>query len=553
MTELLKVEDLSVSFASDERDVAAVRNVSFHIDEGEIVGLVGESGSGKTVTGMSILRLIPRPPGRIDSGRILFRDEDLLQMPISDLRRIRGRDISVIFQEPMTALSPLHTVGRQLRESVLLHRDDMTRREAWELGVEWLDKVGIPDARARMSDYPYQFSGGMRQRVMIAMSLMLEPRLIIADEPTTALDVTIQAQIFDLILAMKGRNTSILFITHDMGVIWELCDRVMVMKDAHIVEEGSVDAIFHRPREAYTQDLLAAVPRLSDPPRRASPAIEIPASESSPDEASPLIDVGNVRTWFPIKRGVFARTVGHVKAVDGVSLSIRPRETFSLVGESGSGKTTLGRTILGLDKAREGTIHYAGRPLHDLPHRELRRLRKNLQMIFQDPFSSLNPRLTVLGILTEGLAAHGLLDGHRRDVAARWLEEVGLEADHMHRYPHEFSGGQRQRICIARAIAMQPEFIVCDEAVSALDVTIQAQVLDLLMELQGKYGVAYLFISHDLSVVKRISDRVAVMKDGRIIEHGRPEEVIGNPRDDYTKRLVDAVPNPGGPRRRGSV
>ena len=538
---LLSVQNLTVSFDVEGRTITAVDDVSYDIFPGEIVGLVGESGSGKTVGAMSTIRLVPSPPGRVDQGEILYRGKSILTMPIEELRKLRGKEISVIFQEPMTALSPLHPVGRQLAETVRIHDPSVSPEDAWAQGVEWLDKVGIPDPGERAKAYPFQFSGGMRQRVMIAMALILKPKLIIADEPTTALDVTLQAQIFDLILAMKSEDTSILFITHDMGVIWELADRVLVMKDGKVVERGDVEELFANPKEAYTRELLAAVPRLTDD------SIAHPVFE---DRTEPLIEVKSLKTWFPVKRGVFARTVDWVKAVDDVSLDIMPGECLGLVGESGSGKTTLGRSILGLDESREGEILFEGTDIRGLGYHAMRPMRRDLQMIFQDPFSSLNPRLTVLEILTEGLIEHGILKGYRRDVAAHWLTEVGLEPDVMNRYPHEFSGGQRQRICVARAVAVEPRFVVCDEAVSALDVTIQAQVIDLLMELRDKLGLSYLFISHDLSVVKRICDRTVVMRHGKVVESGATKDLVENPRSDYTKRLIAAVPIPGNAEKR---
>lgn len=538
---LLSVQNLTVSFDVEGRTITAVDDVSYDIFPGEIVGLVGESGSGKTVGAMSTIRLVPSPPGRVDQGEILYRGKSILTMPIEELRKLRGKEISVIFQEPMTALSPLHPVGRQLAETVRIHDPSVSPEDAWAQGVEWLDKVGIPDPGERAKAYPFQFSGGMRQRVMIAMALILKPKLIIADEPTTALDVTLQAQIFDLILAMKSEDTSILFITHDMGVIWELADRVLVMKDGKVVERGDVEELFANPKEAYTRELLAAVPRLTDD------SIAHPVFE---DRTEPLIEVKSLKTWFPVKRGVFARTVDWIKAVDDVSLDIMPGECLGLVGESGSGKTTLGRSILGLDESREGEILFEGTDIRGLGYHAMRPMRRDLQMIFQDPFSSLNPRLTVLEILTEGLIEHGILKGDRRDVAAHWLTEVGLEPDVMNRYPHEFSGGQRQRICVARAVAVEPRFVVCDEAVSALDVTIQAQVIDLLMELRDKLGLSYLFISHDLSVVKRICDRTVVMRHGKVVESGATKDLVENPRSDYTKRLIAAVPIPGNAEKR---
>lgn len=539
--ELLSVENLTVTFDVEGRRICAVDDVSFDIRPGEIVGLVGESGSGKSVSAMSILRLVPSPPGIVESGKILFEGRDLLTLPIEEMRSIRGKEISVIFQEPMTALSPLHFVGDQLAEVVRVHEPEVTKEEAWARAVEWLGKVGIPDPEERAKSYPFQFSGGMRQRVMIAMALILQPKLIIADEPTTALDVTLQAQIFELILEMKKEDTSILFITHDMGVIWELADRVLVMKDGKVVERGEVEPIFNNPQEPYTQQLLAAVPRLTDEPI---------AQPDRHEGVKPLVEVKNLKTWFPVKRGVFAKTVDWVKAVDDVSIEIFAGECLGLVGESGSGKTTLGRSILGLEASQEGAIAFEGDNIRGLGYHAMRPYRKEMQMIFQDPFSSLNPRLTVLEILTEGLIEHNLLEGDRKDAAAHWLEIVGLPADNMNRYPHEFSGGQRQRICVARAVAPKPKFVVCDEAVSALDVTIQAQVIDLLMELRDKLGLAYLFISHDLSVVKRICDRTVVMRHGKVVEAGQTVDLIENPQSDYTRNLIAAVPVPGDPSKR---
>ncbi len=541
---MLSVEDLGVEFAVEQNAVQAVRGISFEIGRGEIVGLVGESGSGKSVTGMSLLGLIPMPPGRIVSGRARFNGRDLLRLSPDERRRVRGREIGVIFQEPMTALSPLHRVGRQLVEGLRLHRL-MSPDEAWREAVSWLGRVGIPEPEERALLYPHQFSGGMRQRVMIALALLHHPALLIADEPTTALDVTTQAQIFDLILQMKDRDTSVLFITHDMGVIWELCDRVLVMKEGELVESGPLRDVCLQPSHPYTRTLIEAVPRLSDAGRAA-------VSEPAPDESGtgPLLQTRELRTWFPIRRGVFARTRGHVKAVDGVDIELRAGETLGLVGESGSGKTTLGRTLVGLEEVTEGTMAFRGRDLTSLSRRERRALRSAMQIVFQDPFSSLNPRLTIQEILTEGLRAHGQLEGSERDHAAALLEEVRMAPDLMDRFPHQFSGGQRQRICIARALSLRPAFIVCDEAVSALDVTIQAQVLDLLIDLQDRHRLAYLFITHDLSVVKQIAHRVAVMHRGRIVEQGAAEQIIGSPEHAYTRSLIEAVPVLGGARRR---
>jgi len=538
-TPVIQVKNLSISFHSEDRTVQAVSHISFEIKPGEVLGLVGESGSGKTVTGMSILRLVPSPPGRYDSGEIIFDGQDILKMDPKELRTIRGSRISAIFQEPMTALSPLKTVGDQIKELLDIHRPEMTEKEKIFLVIEWLEKVGIPDADRRRHQYPFQYSGGMRQRVTIAMALMLEPELVIADEPTTALDVTLQAQVFDLMMEMKADKTSLLFITHDMGVVWELCDRVLVMKESKLVETGETEALFSHPKNDYTKTLLNAVPRLDDKSAR-----------DVPEFGEPLLRTKDLQTWFPIKQGMFARTVGHVKALDGVSMQIRPGETVGVVGESGSGKSTLGRTLIGLESSTGGEFWYGETALQSVSKREWRMIRRDVGMIFQDPYSSLNPRMKILNLLTEAPMVHGLLDRPDPDFAARWLEEVGLDASMMHRYPHEFSGGQRQRICIARILALEPKIILCDEAVSALDVTIQAQILDLLLELREKHNLAYLFISHDLSVVKRICDQVLVMKEGKVVEQGTPTQVIEDPQEDYTRSLIRAVPSPGDPNRR---
>ncbi|MDF3129533.1 dipeptide ABC transporter ATP-binding protein [Kiritimatiellaeota bacterium B1221] len=536
---VLQVKNLSVSFHTEDRSVQAVDNVSFEVNPGEVLGLVGESGSGKTVTGMSILRLVPSPPGRYDGGQILFDGMDILKLRPEELRTIRGSRISAIFQEPMTALSPLKTIGDQLKELLDLHRPEMNEKAKVAMVIEWLTKVGIPDAETRMHAFPFQYSGGMRQRVTIAMALMLEPELVIADEPTTALDVTLQAQVFELMMEMKSDKTSIIFITHDMGVVWELCNRVLVMKKAQLVEEGETESLFSAPRDAYTQKLLHAVPRLDDVPAR-----------SLPDFEAPILSARNLQTWFPVKKGIFARTVDHIKALDGVSFDLHPGETLGVVGESGSGKSTLGRTLIGLEKSTGGSFTYEGQSLQNLKHRDWRMVRRDMGMIFQDPYSSLNSRMKILTLLTEAPIVHGLLNKPDPDFAATCLEEVGLDADMMHRYPHEFSGGQRQRICIARILALKPKLIICDEAVSALDVTIQAQVLDLLLELRERHNLAYLFISHDLSVVKRICDNVLVMQQGKVVEQGSPTQVIDSPQHAYTQSLIQAVPSPGDLQRR---
>ncbi len=544
---LLSVNDLTVHFDTDEGVVEAVNDVSLDIRRGEIVGLVGESGSGKTVTAQSILRLVPRPPARFVRGEAVFNGDNLLALPIESLRQLRGAEISMIFQEPMTALSPLHRIGRQLCEMLRFHTD-MEREEAWKFGVEWLDKVGLPEPEERMSFYPHHLSGGMRQRVMIAMALMLQPKLIIADEPSTALDVTVQAQIFRLLMSMKDEDTSMLLITHDLAVVWEVCDRIYVMKNSRVVERGALEPIFKEPAHAYTRSLLQAVPRLyqaGEAERRTATARKQVA-----DTEDGLIRTKNLRVWFPVKKGLFARTAGHVKAVDDIDLAIGRGSTVGLVGESGSGKTTLGRALIGLQPINDGSIVFEETEIGGLKKRRMKPWRRNLQMIFQDPYSSLNPRMTVMDILTEGLREHGLLDMPKQDKAVQLLEEVELRADMANRYPFEFSGGERQRISIARALSLEPKFIVCDEAVSALDVTIQAQIIDLLRRLQARHGITYLFISHDLSVVRQLSEQILVMHQGRIVERGRTEDVIFNPQHEYTRTLLDAVPVPGDIERR---
>ena len=563
---LLSVADLTVHFDTDEGVVEAVNAVSLQLQQGEIVGLVGESGSGKTVTAQSIMRLTPRPPARYLSGKVMFNGEDLLTLPIERLRQLRGAALSMIFQEPMTALSPLRKVGEQLCELLRLH-GNTDRQAAWQLGAEWLEKVGIPEPEQRMSFYPHQLSGGMRQRVMIAMALLLRPQLIIADEPSTALDVTVQAQIFRLLLRMKDAATSILLITHDLAVVWEVCDRIYVMKDSRVVEEGATETVFAAPAHDYTRALLRAAPRLYTPakPDRSAALAPTGAKETATrnnlpshrEDAAPapasgdkLLEITDLRVWFPVKKGLFARTIGHIKAVDNIDLTIPDKATVGLVGESGSGKSSLGRAIIGLQAVRQGRIIFRGMAIGSRRRGRKQPWRRELQMIFQDPYASLNPRMTITDILTEGLAEHGLLDLSKQDKAVQLLEEVELNAAMINRYPFEFSGGERQRISIARALSLAPRFIVCDEPVSALDVTIQAQIIELLSRLQARHGIAYLFISHDLSVVQQLATELLVMRHGKIVERGCTNEVIANPRHDYTRTLLDAVPIAGDPERR---
>lgn len=533
---LLQVKDLTVSFSVEGITNVAVDNISFDIKRGEVLGLVGESGSGKSVTGLSTIRLVPSPPSKRESGEVWFEGKDLMRLSTEEMRKVRGNDISVIFQEPMTAFSPLMTIGNQLEEVLRWHNPEMSDAEREERVIESLDSVGIPNAKTRKDEYPFQYSGGMRQRAMIAMALLCEPKLIIADEPTTALDVTLQSQVFDLLMEKKSIDTSILFITHDMGVVWELCDRVLVMKSGKIIERADTIDLFKSPQEQYTKDLLAAVPRLTDESIR---------GEENREDDVPLLEGKGIKTWFPVRSGFFSRVTDHIKAVDGVDLKIHVGEVVGLVGESGSGKTTLGRAILGLDKMRSGDLYYRGEKMSSMSRAKRQDVNKKMQMIFQDPYSALNPRMTVSQILTEGLKAHGLLEGSVKDMASYWLEQVELDPNMRNRYPHEFSGGQRQRICIARSVAMRPELIVCDECVSALDVSIQFRVIDLLIKLGEKFDLSYLFISHDMSVVKRISDRVIVMKEGKVVEEGSPSDVIESPSDSYTKRLMSSIPIPG--------
>lgn len=537
---LLDIDDLSVSFFTDDGEVKAVKNLTFHIDQGETVAVVGESGSGKSVTSLSTMRLIPSPPGKIVNGSIRFRSResgviDIHKADEATMRSIRGNDIAMIFQEPMTSLNPVYTVGDQISEAIILHQHK-TRAQAMKIAVEMLDLVEIPDPKKRVKNYPHQMSGGMRQRVMIAMALSCRPALLIADEPTTALDVIIQAEILDLMRKLRTEiDMSMLFITHDLGVVAEIADRVVVMQHGLKVEEGPVNQIFDEPKDPYTIQLLGAVPRID-------------ADKPEPEhvEKDVLLEVKNMQTWFPIHGGIFSRVVGHVKAVNDVSFDIYKGEVLGLVGESGSGKTTAGRSILRLIEPTGGEVIYDGVDLTKLTKSEMRDYRRRMQIIFQDPYASLNPRMTVGDIISEALIIHKL-HGNRRqrnERVADLLDTVGLLPEHMSRYPHEFSGGQRQRIGIARALAVEPDFIVADECVSALDVSIQAQVLELLKDLRERLDLTMLFISHDLAVVEDISDRVAVMYKGQVLELQESHSLYRNPQHDYTKALLSAVPIP---------
>ncbi len=562
-TPLLSIQDLTVKFKTQEELITAVNNVSFDIPKGKTVGLVGESGSGKSVTSLATMGLIPMPPGMITSGKILFNGDDLLQKSEKEMRKIRGNRISMIFQEPMTALNPVFRIGSQISEVLRLHKG-MTRKQAWNYSIDLLHQVGIPDPKTKIRAYPHEMSGGQKQRVMIAMAIACEPDLLICDEPTTALDVTIQKQVLELMLNLQQEyHMGMLFITHDLGVIADLADDVVVMYRSNIVEQNHVHTIFKDAKHPYTKGLIACRPMLDGNPKRLltvsdymtedGTEIEVPAEKFEPmikpdksdiDSHPVLLEVKNLKTWFPVKGGLFGRTQSHVKAVDDVSFVVHKGETLGLVGESGCGKTTLGRTILRLQKATGGDVIYDGVNLMDLGKEPMRKMRSRMQIIFQDPYSSLNPRMTIGDIITEPMAIHNIGES-KKDRFARAQElmhKVDLKPQHLNRYPHEFSGGQRQRICIARAIGVEPDFIICDESVSALDVSVQAQVLNLLQDLQQEMGLTYIFISHDLSVVNYISDRVGVMNQGKIVELDTAKNIYKNPQREYTKRLLDAIP-----------
>ena len=525
---LLSVRDLSVSFDAPGGEVRAVRHVSFDIDRGETVALVGESGSGKSVTALSIVQLLSYPPARHPSGSIHFRSDELLRARERLLRAIRGNRIAMIFQEPMTSLNPLHTIEKQINEVLLVHKR-LGRRAARARTLELLRLVGLPEAASRLDAYPHQLSGGQRQRVMIAMALANEPDLLIADEPTTALDVTIQAQILRLLRDLRDRfGMALLLITHDLGIVRKMADRVCVMTQGEIVEAGSTEEIFARPQHAYTRRLLEAEPR-GEPHR---------AVEGVPS----IVDGRDLRVWFPLKGGVLRRTIGHIKAVDGVSLTVREGHTVGVVGESGSGKTTLGLALLRLVRSK-GSIQFAGRDIQGLSSRALRPFRREMQIVFQDPYGSLSPRLSVGQIVEEGLRVHGIgaTAEERRRLIEHALIEVGLDPETRDRYPHEFSGGQRQRIAIARAMVLKPRLVVLDEPTSALDMSVQAQIVDLLRELQRRHNLAYLFISHDLRVVRALSEEVLVMREGRIVERGPAAQIFAEPREPYTRALMAAA------------
>jgi len=535
MTEaLLSVRDLRVAFATEGGTVRAVDGVSFELAAGEVLAIVGESGSGKSVTAQTILGLTRGPNARIE-GSVRLGGTELLGADEEILRAVRGARVAMIFQDPMTSFNPVHRVGAQIVEAIRAHRPEVGRDEARRRAVELLDAVGIPAPERRVDSYPHELSGGMRQRAMIAMALSLEPEVLIADEPTTALDVTVQAQILRLLERLnRERGLATILITHDLGVVAEVADRVLVMHEGEIVERGSLDEVFYSPRDPYTRALLGAVVRLdSAPPLRAA------------REGEALLEVSDLVKHYPVRGGLLRREVDRVRAVDGVGFELRRGETLGLVGESGSGKSTLCRAVLGLIEPDAGSVRFEGREIAGLSRRAMRPLRRRMQMVFQDPYASLNPRRRVGQIVGEPLRLQGEAGGaERRRQVLELLDRVGLEAGHYDRFPHEFSGGQRQRIGIARALALRPKLIVADEPVSALDVSIRAQILELLGELQEDFGLTYLFVAHDIGVVRHVSDRIAVMHEGRIVEIGPADEVCERPRDAYTEELLAAVPVP---------
>ncbi|MEZ5828391.1 MAG: ABC transporter ATP-binding protein [Hyphomicrobiales bacterium] len=525
---LISVDDLSVDFRAGDALTHAVKNVSFDIRKGQTVALVGESGSGKTVTALSILKLLPYPAASHPSGAIRFKGENLLALPPDGLRHVRGNQISMIFQEPMTSLNPLHTIEQQIAEVLRIHKG-MSGTACRARVIELLTKVGIEDPEGRLGSYPHQLSGGQRQRVMIAMALANEPDLLIADEPTTALDVTIQAQILELLLELKAEfNMAMLLITHDLGIVRKMADHVCVMHNGEVVERGTTHDIFTKPQHAYTKHLLASEPKGTPPPADA--------------KAKTILKTDDLKVWFPIKRGFLRRVVGYIKAVDGIDLEVKEGQTLGVVGESGSGKTTLGLALLRLISS-DGPIVYLGDRIDEYDSKRMRPLRRELQIVFQDPYGSLSPRMSIGQIIEEGLNIQnpGLSREERNTRVTRALKEVGLDPRARDRYPHEFSGGQRQRIAIARALVLEPKFLILDEPTSALDVSVQAQIVDLLRDLQRRHKLAYLFISHDLKVVRALANSIIVLRHGKVVEQGPAQTVFAKPKTDYTKALLAAA------------
>jgi len=576
---LLEFKNLVTEFHTEGTIVKAVNGVSFTLNKGETIGIVGESGSGKSVTSLSAMRLIPSPPGKISGGEIVFHEKDgtatdLLAISEEEIRKFRGNDIAMIFQEPMTSLNPVFTCGDQVMEAIILHQK-LNKKDAKALTIKLFEEVQLPTPERIFSTYPHQISGGQKQRVMIAMAMSCKPSVLIADEPTTALDVTVQKTILQLMQNLqKEHDMGIMFITHDLGVIAELADKVVVMYKGNIVEQGSVWDIFSNPKHPYTKGLLACrppldkrytfLPTVSDFMKidengdiidngisvaeftkdLAIPESERVAKHKKLYSQEPLMQIKNLKTYFPIRNGFFGGISDHVKAVDNVTFDVYPGETLGLVGESGCGKTTIGRTIIRLEEPTEGEMIYKGKDIAKMNTEELRLFRKDVQIIFQDPYSSLNPRMTIGNAIMEPMQVHGILenDEQRKKKVEELLTRVSLDPAHFYRYPHEFSGGQRQRIGIARALAVNPKFIICDESVSALDVSVQAQVLNLLNELKEEFGLTYIFISHDLSVVKYMSDRMVVMQAGKIEEMGDADQIYNNPATKYTQKLIDAIP-----------
>jgi peptide/nickel transport system ATP-binding protein len=576
---LLEVKNLITEFRTESETVKAVNDISFTLSRGETIGIVGESGSGKSVTSLSVMRLIPNPPGKITQGEIIYHSEshgevDLVTLSEKQMRAYRGNEIAMIFQEPMTSLNPVYTCGEQVMEAILLHQK-CTKKEAEERTLLLFKEVQLPRPEAILKSYPHQLSGGQKQRVMIAMAMSCNPSVLIADEPTTALDVTVQATILELMSKLQQEhNMGILFITHDLGVIAELADKVIVMYKGKIVEQGTVLDIFENPKHPYTKGLLACRPPLNKRLKwlptvadfmtttengeyiehagsihKLTDALVISSEERKQAHdllytLEPILQLKNIKTYFPLKKNIFGKALSHVHAVDDVSFDVYPGETLGLVGESGCGKTTLGRTILRLIEPTAGEIIFEGKNITSISSGEMREMRKDIQIIFQDPYSSLNPRITIGQAIMEPMQVHGILenDTARKNRVIELLQRVNMNESHFHRYPHEFSGGQRQRICIARALALKPKFIICDESVSALDVSIQAQVLNLLNELKREFNFTYIFISHDLSVVKFMSDRMVVMNKGKIEEIGDADAIYNDPQTEYTKRLISAIP-----------
>jgi peptide/nickel transport system ATP-binding protein len=559
---LLQIKDFSVDFVTDSGTTCAVQNISFEINRGETVAIVGESGSGKTVTSLSILKLLPSPQARYTSGQILFsqngNETDIVTLDAKSIQKIRGNQISMVFQEPMTSLNPVKTCGKQVMEAIRTHHD-ISEKKALEQTIALFEKVKLPDPQFIVDRYPHEISGGQKQRVMIAMAISCNPSLLIADEPTTALDVTVQKTILQLIKDLqKERNMSVIYITHDLGLVAEIADRVLVMYKGEVVECGTIKEIFLNPQHPYTKALLSCRPDASSKGKRlpvisdflgtnpdgANPPFEISGKSTIRETDFPLLKVENLKVYFPVKKNFFGKILKEFKAVDDVSFTVKKGETLGLVGESGCGKTTLGRALIRLIQPTSGNIFFNGKNIAEIPGNQLRKMRKDIQIIFQDPYGSLNPRLTIGDAINEPMKIHSILasDKQRKEKIIHLLEKVDLKPEYFNRYPHEFSGGQRQRICIARALGLIPDFIICDESVSALDVSVQAQVLNLLNDLKAELGFTCVFISHDLGVVHYISNRIMVMNKGKIEESGTADEIYYHPKKEYTRKLIASIP-----------